>query len=79
VQVRLKSVSNEGHFTLEAETLLRSYLPLHCRGVTEIYHMALPAHALRAVQVTLKSVGNEGQFTLEAEFLVPISSSIAVG
>jgi hypothetical protein len=35
--------------------------------VTEIGHMALPAHALRAVQVRLELVSNEGHFTLEPE------------
>jgi hypothetical protein len=35
VQVRLKSVCKEGHFTLDVETGFRSYLPLHCIGVTE--------------------------------------------
>jgi hypothetical protein len=53
VQVRTKSLSNEGHFTLEAETVSRSYIPSHCSGGTEICHMALPAHALRAVKVKL--------------------------
>jgi hypothetical protein len=67
VQVRLKSVSNEGHFTFEAETVIRPYHPSHCCGVTEIYHMTLPAHALCAVQDMLKSVSDEGHFTLEAE------------
>jgi hypothetical protein len=27
VQVRLKSVSNEGHFTVEVETVSKQYLP----------------------------------------------------
>jgi hypothetical protein len=66
-QVRLKSVINEGHFTLEAETVFRPYLPLHCSEETEIYYMALPTHVLRAVEVRLKSVNNEGYFTLQAE------------
>jgi hypothetical protein len=67
VQVRLKSVSNKGHYSLEAETFSHPYLPLHCSGVTETYHVALPVHALQIVQVRLKSVSNEGHFTLEAE------------
>jgi hypothetical protein len=66
VQVRLKSVSNEGHFTLEAETNFRPYLPSHCSGVTDICHLGISAHALRAVSVRLKSVSNEGHFTLQA-------------
>jgi hypothetical protein len=67
VQVRLKSISNEGYFTLEAETVYRVCLPSNCSGVTEICDMALPAHVLQAVQVRLKSLSNEGYFTLDAE------------
>jgi hypothetical protein len=65
VEVMLKSISNEGQFTLEAETVCRPYLASHCSGVNEIRHIALPAHALRAVQVELKSISNEVHFTLE--------------
>jgi hypothetical protein len=49
LQVRLKSVSNEGHFTFEAETVFRPYLAYDCSGVTEKYHIVLPAHALQGV------------------------------
>jgi hypothetical protein len=66
-KIRLKSVSNERHFTLEAETVFRLYLAWHCSGVTQIYHMRIPAYALLAVHVRLKSVINEGHFTLEVE------------
>jgi hypothetical protein len=38
LQDRIKSVSNEGHFTLEAETIFRQYLPSHCSGVTKILY-----------------------------------------
>jgi hypothetical protein len=65
-QVRLKSVSNQGHFTHEAERVFRLYLPSHWSGVTEIRHMVFPAHVLLAVQVRLKSVSNEGHITLQA-------------
>jgi hypothetical protein len=51
VQVTMKSVSNEGHFTLQSEG----------------GHVTLPTHTLHVVQVRLKSVSNEGHFTLEAE------------
>jgi hypothetical protein len=71
VQVRLKSVSNEGHFTLEAETVIRPYLPSHCSGVTEKFHVALSAHALQAAQFTLTPISNEGHFTLEAKTVSP--------
>jgi hypothetical protein len=58
VEVRLKLVSNEGHFNLDGETGFPPYLSSHCSGVTEICHVALPAHALRAVEVRLKWVIN---------------------
>jgi hypothetical protein len=66
VEITLKSVNNEVHFTLEDENF-KSVSPSQCGEVTEICHTALPAHALRAVKVRLKSVSNEGHFTLEAE------------
>jgi hypothetical protein len=44
VQVRLKSVNNEGHFTLEAEKVLCPYLASHCNGVNEICDIALAGH-----------------------------------
>jgi hypothetical protein len=50
VQVRLKSISIEGHFVLMAETAFRPYLPSHCSGVTEIYDTELRLHALKAEQ-----------------------------
>jgi hypothetical protein len=51
VQVRFKSVSNEGHFTREPETVFRPHLPSHWSGITEICRIALPVHELRAVEV----------------------------
>jgi hypothetical protein len=44
VQAKLKSVSNEGQFTIDATTLSRPYFTLHCIRVTEIHHKTLPAH-----------------------------------
>jgi hypothetical protein len=80
VHVRLKSISIEGHFTLEAETVSSAYLPSHFSGVSEICDTPLPAHALQAVEVTLKWVTNERHFTVEAEkVFVYISPLIAVG
>jgi hypothetical protein len=67
VQVTLKLASNEGHFTLEAETVFRPYLPYDSSGVTEEYHMVLPAHVLQAEQLRMKSVSNEEHFTLEVK------------
>jgi hypothetical protein len=80
VQVKLKSVCNEGLFTLLAETIFLPYLPSHCSGVNEICHMLILANELRAVQVWLKSVSNEGHFILVAERVFrPNNSCIAVG
>jgi hypothetical protein len=67
VLVRLQSVSNEGHFTVEAETVFHPYLASPSSKVSESSHVILPAQALQAVQVTLKSVSNEGHFTIAAE------------
>jgi hypothetical protein len=68
-QVRLKSVSNEGHFTLEVEKVFHLYLPKDFSGVTEQY-MVLPVHMLQTVPVRLKSVSNKGNYTLEVETVV---------
>jgi hypothetical protein len=35
VLVRLKALSNKGHFTLEVETVFHPYLSNDCNGVTE--------------------------------------------
>jgi hypothetical protein len=66
VLLRLRSVSNEEHFALQAGTVLRPYLPWQRSRVTDICHTALSAHALHAVDVTLKSVSYEEHFTLDA-------------
>jgi hypothetical protein len=68
-QFTLKSVSKEGHFILESETVFRPCLPCYCSRVTEIRHVALPAHMLRAWQFRLKSVSNEWHFTPQAEIV----------
>jgi hypothetical protein len=44
--VSLKSVSNEGHFTLEAETVFRPYVASRFGEVIKNLHLALPAHPL---------------------------------
>jgi hypothetical protein len=49
----MKMVSNEGHFTLEAETVFYLHLLSHCSVVPEICHMGLHAHALQAMEVKL--------------------------
>jgi hypothetical protein len=57
-------VSNEGYFTLEALRILSAYLPSHWSGVIEMCHMALPAHALRAVKPRLKRSVMKGTLLL---------------
>jgi hypothetical protein len=80
MQVRMKSINQEGHFTLEAERLSRPYIPQDFSEVTEKYHMVLPAYALQELRVRLKSVSNEGYFILEVETVIrPMSPRIAVG
>jgi hypothetical protein len=74
VQIRLKSVSNEGHFNHEVERVLRLYLPYDCSGVTEEYHMVFSAHAIQPGQIRLKWNSNEGDLTREVETVFrPIS------
>jgi hypothetical protein len=80
VQIRLNSVSNEGHFTLEAEKLFRPYLPSHCSGVNEICHMELLVHALGSAQVRLKSVVMKTiLLSMQKNLFVHTSHIIAVG
>jgi hypothetical protein len=67
MQIRLNSVSNEGRFTLQAETIFRPILSTHCTAVTEIRHMSPNVNQLQAVHFRLKSVCNEGHFTLETQ------------
>jgi hypothetical protein len=67
VKVWSKPVSNEGHFSLEAERLFRLYFTSYFSGVTETSHLALRTHSIPAVEVCSKSVGNEGHFTGEGD------------
>jgi hypothetical protein len=46
-----KSVSNEGQFTLEAETVFRRYVASHFSWVTETANIALPPHVAQTMQV----------------------------
>jgi hypothetical protein len=64
VQVRWKSGSEEGHITLEGETV---FLSPHCSRLTQTSNMGLPRHATKAVQDWWKSGRKEGPFTLQAE------------
>jgi hypothetical protein len=64
---KLKCVSNERHFTIEAEINFRRSLPSHFCRVTEICLLEIPARVLRAGKVRLKAVSNEGSFTTQVE------------
>jgi hypothetical protein len=80
IEGRLKSVSNEGHFTAGAEIVFRPYFPTHCSGVAETCHMSPYTQALRTQQVSFGSVSNEGHFTTVTEKLfVRIYPRIEVG
>jgi hypothetical protein len=67
LQIWLKSVSKEGHFTVVAERVFRPYLTSYFSMVTQTTYLALPAHAPQLVQVWSKLVNNQGHFTVEAE------------
>jgi hypothetical protein len=47
LQIMLKSVSNEGHFTIEAEKVFPPYLASQWSWVKEICNVALAAQALK--------------------------------
>jgi hypothetical protein len=55
-----KSVSNEGHFTLEDVKVFPTYLPLHISRVTDTLHFDLPTKTLHTLRVCTNSVSNEG-------------------
>jgi hypothetical protein len=79
-QVRSKLGSNEGQFTLDAETGFRPYLASHCSGLTLTSEMMHPHHAPQPVQDWSKSGNKEENFTLGAETIfVPFSPRIAPG
>jgi hypothetical protein len=73
VQVWSKSISNEGHLTLEAETFFRPSLPSHCSGLNETSYVSLLVHPLQAVLVSSKLVIYEWHFILEAEKFIRFS------
>jgi hypothetical protein len=60
LQVWLTSVFNEGHFTLEVETLFLPNIASYFSQVTETSNTAMPTHAVQTVQVLFKSVGKNG-------------------
>jgi hypothetical protein len=57
-----KSDSKKGHFILEAETVLRTYLSSHCSWETQ-----QPSHASEKQEVWSKSGNDKRYFTLEDE------------
>jgi hypothetical protein len=73
VQVWSKSVGNERHIILDAETAFRPYVASHCCGLTEGLHLALASHALESLQVWSKSAVKAGTLLLRPKgFFVPI-------
>jgi hypothetical protein len=63
-QVWWKSVSNDGHFTLVAERVLRPCVDYLSIWANQTSYMRFPAHVLQSAQVWWKSVSNEGHFTV---------------
>jgi hypothetical protein len=61
-----RNTSNEGHFTLEAESVSRFYLASHCTGASEASGPLLIIHALQVGQIFSKVIGNERHFSREA-------------
>jgi hypothetical protein len=73
LQVRLMSVSNQGHFTLEVGTVFHPYVPWTCSGVIQIYCMTHSVHAPQAVQFMVNSVSNKGHFPLRPKQFLLLS------
>jgi hypothetical protein len=71
VQVWSKSVSEEGHFTLQADTFSRSYLASYCKGVAEISDRVLCTDRLQAMYIWSRSASKVGHLTLEAGTVFP--------
>jgi hypothetical protein len=80
VQIWSKSVSKDGRFVTETQTVSRPYVAFHCSGVTEITNLILPTHPVQTVQVWTKSGIKEGHFNLEAEAVfLPYLTSHCIG
>jgi hypothetical protein len=63
----VETVSNEDHFTPEAEMVFGPYLASHCRGVNENSQREFSAHSLQAGRFWSKLVSNKVHLTLEAD------------
>jgi hypothetical protein len=63
----MKSVSNEGHFTLQATTVSRPYLVSYSTAVSQGTPVALAPCALQRGQYRSNSTSKEWHFTLEAK------------
>jgi hypothetical protein len=79
VQVRLKSVGNEGHFTLEAETLFRPHLPYDSSGVTNTAWYSLQMRYKQSKVGWRRSVIKDNLLLRSTHFFVRTSRMIAVG
>jgi hypothetical protein len=74
VEVRSKSSSNEGHFTLEPEI----FVPIS--PIDSNSHVALPSHASQSVQVGRNRAVTKGSLLLRPEQIFgPILPRIAAG
>jgi hypothetical protein len=62
----MKSVINEGHFTLAAGTVFLYYFACECSGVTQTRHVSLPQNAPQPTPVWPKLRISEGHFSLDA-------------
>jgi hypothetical protein len=70
VEVWSKSGTNEGQFTLVAETVLRRSIASHFSWVTQASRVGIPPHAPKPLRIWSKS-GSNGHFPLEVERVFP--------
>jgi hypothetical protein len=79
-QVWSKSVTNEGHFTLVAETAFCPYLGYHYTGATQTSYVLLPEHGEYHCNFGRnRSVKKATLFLSPKQFFVPVLTTIAAG
>jgi hypothetical protein len=75
-----KSVGNEEHITLVAETVFRVCLDYNGIAATPTSYVALPTQPLQLAEVWSRSVSNEGHLLLWTKrFYVTVSTNNASG
>jgi hypothetical protein len=67
MEVRLKSVANERHFTRKHETVFGLYLTSHSSMLTETSCVEVPTCEVEPVKIGSKSAHNLGHCTREQE------------